>query len=134
MRKFLTVLALIACSSVNAANVTIADFSKTYEHQFTNCVVNLHNTEFFYAVCEKYAAPFISASETYDTIPIVYDEIGINGVYWHGCVIAGDPLLSIRFECNVPASQMEFEVVDQFGNTVQDWFRFYRPYYGPYTR
>jgi hypothetical protein len=132
MRSLIAVLIFTLCASANAATVTIVDFSKTYEHQFSNCSINLYNTEFLYASCERYAAPFASASASDWSSPL-FDEIGINGVYWHGCKLTGDPSLSIRFECNVPVSPMEFEVVDEYNNPVQDWFRFYRPYYGPYT-
>lgn len=132
MRNLIAVLILFLASPINAANITIVDFSKTYEHQFTNCQVNLHSTEFLYASCGMYAAPFITLQQSDWSSPL-YDEIGINGVYWQGCKMTGDPVTSIRFECNVPYT-MEFEVVDEFGRPVQNWFRFYRPYYGPYSR
>lgn len=132
MRNLIAALILFLVSPVYAADITIVDFSKTYEHQFTNCTVNLHNSEFLYASCETYAAPFISYQQSDWSSPL-YDEIGINGVFWHGCKMTGDPVFSIRIECNVPVS-MSVEVFDEFDRPVHNWFRFYRPYYGPYTR
>lgn len=120
MRSLIAILIFTLCASANAATVTIVDFSKTYEHQFTNCSINLYNSQFLYASCGLYAAPFISESVSDWSSPL-FDEIGINGVYWNGCKLTGEPTIEIRFECNAPY-QMEVEVVDQYGNSVQDWF------------
>lgn len=131
MRNLIALLIFLS-TTANATNITIADFSKTYEHQFTNCQVNLSNTEFLYASCAFYAAPFITDQQS-NSYSRVFDEIGINGVYWHGCSMVGNPLVEIRFECNAVSSLMEFEVVDEYDRPVHNWFRFYRPYYGPYA-
>ncbi len=103
MRTIIAILLMFVCSYVNATNVTIVDFSKTYEHHYSNCDVYFHNGRggYLYANCESYAAPFMTYQRS-DWSSQVYDEIGVNGVMWNRCFLTGDPVIEIRFECNLP--------------------------------
>jgi len=132
MRNLIAALTLTLSFSANATNVTIVDYSKTYEHHYTGCNINLSNDKYLYATCGHYAAPFIGSQQS-DWLSPLYDEIGVNGVYWNNCRLTSQPIFSIRFECNATVRpKMEFDVVDAFGYSIQFPFRMDRPYYGPY--
>ena len=129
MRTLVAILILV-CASANAADITIADFSKGYEHKYQNCTINLSDERgYLYANCNNYSAPFIGYQQT-DWTSKKYDEVGINGVYWHGCRMAGDGLNEVRFECRVRYRSMIVRN-DAFNQNIQLPFRFYEVVYNP---
>jgi hypothetical protein len=132
MRNLIAILSMFICSYVSAANVTIVDFSKTYEHHYMNCDIYFHNgvEGYLYANCNGYAAPFMTYQRS-DWSSQVYDEIGVNGVRWNRCALAGDPLFEIRFECNIPLV-LKPRNYNIFGQVVQPMFMMEEVVYDPY--
>lgn len=131
MRNLIAILALCICSVANATDITIVDFSKSYEHHYQNCDVYFHNPDgYMYANCGSYAAPFITYQQSDWSSPL-YDEIGINGVLWNNCNMVASATIEVRFECNTTRRSFTFND-DWLNRLIKPPFMFYEVVYNPY--
>jgi hypothetical protein len=121
MRKVLAILLMLVSSVSYSTDIVIVDYMLDYEHHYSRCNINLHADQnvnkYLYMTCGSYAAPPRDYLRG-DWTSVRYDEIGVNGVYWHRCKLVGEPTLQIRFECNVPLVLREVNR-NIFTNSVQ---------------
>lgn len=105
----LSTLLFLAIAHTSSADVTIADYEKTYEHNYKLCKVDFLSAPFsqsryFYATCGTYSAPPLYDSGFITNGASQYNEIGVNGVEWPNCKLTDYYDLGykkhFRFECN----------------------------------